>query len=567
MTMSRKRYFRKSKGSAFAIVAVCALLIIIAIVSGFRMSVFLGGSQEMKNSVDAGALNVAKRVFEIKANPTSSSSKQGLGYDDVADSQRTISLANINRVWGKSFLVNANAQSMSNQGYGSAGNSPREAFETARAINDELYKNITNKSALSVYFNQLVSSKPAKLLGRGGTVTAADTSDWGSAALYRGEESNIEVNDPQTIPSGITANLHTKFNQTYLQGYNPSEANGNHFCFVTFHSNEASHLVSNSTFDQWKDVAVQNSTVMALPNTFRESGQISEQVQLAATASAVANPMRTYELAIPHSFVAIKLSSIATIRLDDGHGHTSTYPQTPYYSDTGTIQPFKSVDLEKKRYTYPYSSSKWLGTSGLLSGYVSLGNELQPDNLWQAINALPGDHSAAISVVLQRVKEFKPGYTQAELQNLLKSQRLVNDGEETVTYYIYPKYSTPDNTSAQVAVGTSGQLPGWLNSSASPEGSSKTIVKEQTQRDKPNTAWSTIIDGHYEIPMTRKPDWPSYSADVHRTALSGTLSWQPGTGWNQCLGVLSINRKTDVIFTGWPSRSTDYMDEIFGPVQ
>ena len=77
--MSRKRYLRKSKGSAFAIVAVCALLIIIAIVSGFRMSVFLGGSQEMKNSVDAGALNVAKRVFEIKANPTSSSSKQGLG--------------------------------------------------------------------------------------------------------------------------------------------------------------------------------------------------------------------------------------------------------------------------------------------------------------------------------------------------------------------------------------------------------------------------------------------------------------------------------------------------------
>jgi len=565
--MFRERLVRKNTGSAFAIVAVCALLIIIAIVTGFRMSVFLGSSQEMKNSVDAGALNVATRVFEIKTNPTASSSKHGLGYDDVTDSQRTISLANINRVWGKSFLVNANAESMSQQGYGSGGNSPEEAFQNAKSVNDELYNKLTNKSALSVYFNQLVSSKPAKLLGHGGTVTSANTSDWDSAALYRGEESNIEVNDPQTIPGGIAANLHSKLNRTFLQGYNPSEANGKHFCFVTFHSNEASHLVSNSTFDQWKNVAVQNSTVMALPNAFRESGQISDQIQLAASASAVANPMRSYELAIPHSFVAIKLTSIATIRLDDGHGHTTTYPQTPYYSDTGTLQPFKSVDLEKKRYTYPYSSSKWLGTSGLLNGYVSLGNELQPDNLWQAINALPGDHSAAISAILQRVKEFKPGYTQAELQNLLKSQRLVNNGEETVTYYVYPKYSTPDNTSAQVSVGTAGQLPGWLNTSASPEGSSKTIVKEQTQRDKPNTAWSTIIDGHYEIPMTPKPDWPSYSADVHRTALSGTLSWQPGTGWNQCLGVLSINRKTDVIFTGWPSRSTDYMDEIFGPVQ
>lgn len=565
--MLHKGSLRRNNGSAFAIVAVCALLIIIAIVTGFRMSVFLGGSQEMKNSIDAGALNVAKRVFELKTNPTGSSSKQGLGYDDVADSQRTISLANINRVWGKSFLVNANAEAMSQQGYGTGGNSPKEAFQNAKTINDELYKILTNTTALSVYFNKLVSGKPAKLLGRGGNVSSGDTAEWDSAALYRGEESNIEVNDPQTIPSGITANLHTKQNQTYMQGYNPSEANGNYFCFVTFHSNEASHLVSNNTFDQWKNVTVPNSTVQTLPNAFKESGHLTDQVQLAASASAVANPMRSYELTIPHSFVAISLTSIATIRLDDGHGHVTNYPPKPYYSDTGTLQPFKSVDLENKRYTYPYTSSKWLGTSGLLNGYVSLGNELQPDNLWQAINALPGDHAAAISVILQRVKEFKPGYTQGELQNLLKSQRLLNNGEDTVTYYIYPKYSTPDNTNAQVAVGTRGQLPSWLNTNATPEGSSKTIVKEQTQRDKPNTAWSTINEGHYEIPMTPKPDWPSYSADVHRTALSGFLTWQPGTGWNQCLGLLRIKRRTDVIFTGWPSRATDYMDEIFGPVE
>jgi hypothetical protein len=556
---------RSNKGSAFAIVAVCALLIIIAIVTGFRMSVFLGSSQEMKNSVDAGALNVAKSVFELKTKPKASSS--GYGYSDVTDSQQTISLANINRVWGKSFLVNANAEAMSQQGYGSAGNSPTDAFQNASTVNNDLYDLLTKKGNLAVYFNKLVSSKPAKLLGHGGSVSSGATDEWDSAALYRGEESNIELNDPQTIPTGINANLHTKNNQTYLQGYNPSEANGKHFCFVTFHANEASHLVSNSTFDQWKNVAVPNSTAMTLPNTFKESGQIAGQLQLAAAASAVANPMRSYELTIPHSFVAITLNSIATIRLDDGHGHVTTYPQMTYYSDTGTVQPFKSVDLEKKRYTFPYTSSKWLATSGLLSGYVSLGNELQPDNLWQAINALPGDHSAAITAILQRVKEFKPGYTQAELQNLLKGQHLINNGEDTVTYYIFPKYSTPDNTNAQVSVGTAGQLPSWLNKSASPEGSSKTIVKETTQRDKPNTAWSTINEGHYEIPMTPKPDWPSYSADVHRTAVSGTLSWQPGTGWNQCLGVLSIKRKTDVIFTGWPSRSSDYMDEIFGPVQ
>lgn len=558
---------RKERGSSFGIVATSALLIILAIVSVFRLSVYLGSSQEMKNSVDAGALNVAKRVFELKTSGTVSSSKQSLGYDDVVDSQHTIGLANINRVWGKAYLVNANAQAMMQQGYGSAGNSPGEALQSATIINDELYGVLTNKASLSVYFNKLVSDKPARLLGKDGAVTASDTTDWDTAALYRGEESNIQVTDTQTIPSGIIPNLYTKYNQSFMQGYNPSPANGHNFGFVTFHNNEASHLVANATFDQWKKVPVPNSPAMTLPNTFRESGQITDQLPHGASASAVANPMRLYELTIPHSFVAVTLTSIATIRLDDGNGHVTSYPETPYFSNSGTIQPFKSVDLEKKDYAYPESLTRWLAVTGLLNGYVSLGNELNPDNLWQAINALPGDHSAAISVILQRVKEFKPGYSQSQLQQLLQSQKLSNTGSSTVTYYIYPKYTTADNTDAIVAVGTLGQLPSWLNTAASAEGQSKTIVKETTQRDQPNTAWSNIIEGHYQVPNKPRPQWPNYSQDVHRTALSGTLSWQPGTGWNQCLGVLSINRKTDVIFTGWPSQASGYMDQLFGPVQ
>ncbi len=543
------------------------MLIILAIVSGFRLSVYLGSSQEMKNSIDAGALNVAKRVFELKTNAAASNSKQGTGYDDVTDSQHMIGLANINRVWGKAYLVNANAQAMSQGGYGTSGDSPNQASQNARTLNDQLYGVITDKGLLHTYFNKLLASKPAKLLGQRGTVIAADQSNWDSAALYRGEESNIQVNDLQTIPSGVAPNLYTRFNSSWMQGYNPSQANGNYFGFVTFHANEASHLVANGTFDQWKKVPVSNNPAMTLPNAFKESGQITDQLPLGATASAVANPMRTYELTIPHSFVAVSLTSMVTARLDDGNGHVTNYSQTPYFADTGTIQPFKSVDLEKKGYKYPQSLTKWLEVTGYLSGYVSLGNELKPDNLWQAINALPGDHSAAIAAILQRTKEFKPGYTQSQLQQLLQSQKLLNTGSATVTYYIYPKYSTPDNTDAQVAVGTAGQLPAWLNTSAAPEGQSKQIVKETTQKDQPNTAWSNINDGQYEVPRKPKPSWPFYSTDAHRTALSGTLSWQPGTGWRQCLGMLSINRKTDVIFTGWPSQSAGYMDQLFGPVK
>lgn len=564
--MSKEKLIREKRGATLAIVAACALLIIVAIVAGFRLSVYLGSSQEMKNSVDAGALNVAKRVFEIKVHPYETSVKRELGYEDCLDSDQGIGLANINRVWAKAYLVNANAQAINDQGWGPAGNGAEEAWRKAKKINDDLYGLLADKASIYVYFNKLISGKPAKLLGKNGGVSAANTSEWATAALYRGEESNILVNDLDAIAAKVGVNILTKDNQNYMQGYNPSAVNGHTFGFVTFHSNEAPHLVANSTFDRWKKVAVPNMPAETLPNAFKETGQISEQPPLGATASAVANPMRTFEMTIPHSYVAINLTSIARIRMDDGHGHMDAYPDKPYYADTGTIQPFKSFNLETKQYNYPQTFNRWLAVTGLLNGYVSLGQELQPNNLWQAINALPGDHSDAINKIVQRVKEFKPGFSRNDLQKLLQAQPIINSGMATTTYFIYPHYTTPDNTDAKVKVGIIGQLPTWLTPSAAPEGQPKIILKETTQKDEPNKAWSNIVDGQFQIDKP-KPQWPNYSTDVHRTALSGVIAWQPGTGWGQCLGVLSINRQTEVIFSGWPPQSAPFMDQVYGQVQ
>ena len=191
--MSKAKFNRKESASTLAIVAMCALLIILAIVGGFRLSVYLSSNQEMKNSVDAGSLNVAKRVFEIKTDPD-----QDADYSDVADSQHSISLANINRVWGKAYLVNANAESIAAQGYGPlSGNWGEVSFQKAKQLNNILYARLTNMAMLSKYFNNLVSTKPAKLLGKNGAVSASDTGNWETAELYRGEESNLEVADPQ----------------------------------------------------------------------------------------------------------------------------------------------------------------------------------------------------------------------------------------------------------------------------------------------------------------------------------------------------------------------------------
>src|SRR5580704_4574027 len=89
---------RRKHGATMGLVVACVLLIILAIVGAFQLSVYLSGSQEMKNSVDAGALNVAKRSVQIKV-PVQP------GFEDVADSMQMYSLANINRVWGKAYLI------------------------------------------------------------------------------------------------------------------------------------------------------------------------------------------------------------------------------------------------------------------------------------------------------------------------------------------------------------------------------------------------------------------------------------------------------------------------------
>ncbi|HEY9715508.1 MAG TPA: hypothetical protein V6C72_18685, partial [Chroococcales cyanobacterium] len=304
MLLSKRR---RASGATTALVVACTLLIILAIVAAFKLSVYLGSSQEMKNSVDAGALNVAKRIFQIKVSPPNTNGPYG--YGDVADSQQMIGLSNINRVWGKAYLVNANAQAMAQQGYGSGGNGPAQAVQDAETINNALYGMVTNKAAIYTFFNQLVAGKPAKLLGTQGNVAANDTSDWATGCLYRGEESNLQVLDAMTIPPNVTPNLFSRFGQSYLQGYNPSVANNYHFCFVTFHANEAPHLVANSTFDQWQKATVSNTMVSPLPNAFKESGEVNGTPSFIATASAVANPMRTFTLAIPHSYVMITLTS------------------------------------------------------------------------------------------------------------------------------------------------------------------------------------------------------------------------------------------------------------------
>ena len=505
---------RRSRGASFALVIAGAFLLLVVGVAAFQLAMYLGGSRELRHSVDAAVLNVSKRATENKV-----LCGVGTGYDDVADSTGMVGLSNINRVWGKAYLINANEDSMVKGGYGSGASSANAsaAFLGAQQLNDNLFNMLTSKASNDAHFTQIASNKPTRLLQGGNQVYTDKSSSWAYGWVYRGEESNIAV-DTGAIPTGITPQYLVQNQVTYLQGFNPMQVNGKYICFTTFHANEPPHLITDTAFNQAK-AAIPN-TVNPIPNTFQEAGQIKNtQIPLTARANAVANPMRGFNLAIPHAYVTIQINNGVSWLVQG-----NLYATDVYYPNEGTVWKVKNYQIKKPG-------------NGIENGYVSLGNEYSPANVYYAINnALPGDHSIVFTTLLQRIKQFCPNYTNAQLQTLLSGMPY-NNGD--TTWYIYPTYTQPDLSDPTVhIVAATGQLPSWFIP-ASPDGGAKQIMVEAPVTDGPNSCWSDIRKG-------------TYRTDKHWTIEGGQISWQPGTGFAQNLGTLSVKRDTTVTFTALP---------------
>ncbi|HEY9731048.1 MAG TPA: hypothetical protein V6C89_04000 [Drouetiella sp.] len=514
---------RKSRGSTLGLVAMCAFLVIIALVAGFQMMVYFGSSQELKNSVDAGSLNVAMRASEIRV----PAPREG-GYDDVADCNGRVGISNINRVWGKAYLISANSQDMSATGYsnGAVADSANSAYRLATRLNDQLYNALTSGASADVHFNQMAGAKPAKLLKTGGDVSSNHDTEWSTACMYPGEESNISF-DPPSLPPGARPNQIKMNDKIYLQGYNVMEADGRKFIFTTFHSNEAPHLITVGTFEKAKNGSITSATT-PIPNAFKTAGQINGKLALNAAAAAVANPMLTYQLQLPRAFVEVVITNQAT-------GQVQGTPLRPVWYSPSTGQRLmtpKNIDLKPPG-------------KGKLTAYGILGQEYTDLTLWGAIYALPGDKSAVMTKFLQRIREMRPGYTDTQLKKLLQKIPMPSDAAK-LHAYIYcndgcnAAGTLPELQYAMTWEDDSGDehstgLPSFIPGAVA-EGSSKDVGTEQDGANGHNTAYSTILG--------------PYPTDIHSASEWGTVSWQPGTGFLNNLGVMTIARTTNLNFTG-----------------
>jgi len=496
---TRKTSLRE-RGVSLVLVVVSAGFLIILVFIAFQFYTLNSSSREVRNAVDAAALNVSKQVSTLKVNISDH-------FSDVSDKGGLVGMSNINRVWGKAYLINANAEAIQKEGLANSYTTQNadEAYRIARQANDSLVDAVTNKRTLDTFFNDIANLRRAKLLGNSSELKTLDGPAWDVAMVDRGAPSNLKF-DQKQIPKGATI---APYNGIYIKGYTPFTANNKNFTFATFIPNEMPHLTTDGNFNA-NDARNNPVTGNPVPNAFRANGiNFGAKASLSASASSVANPRHTYRMAIPHAYIAIIMQNMAFWKVKE----KDAAPPTPYKFEPQTVFGIKGYKLKNNR---------------ILNGYASLGNEYKSGTLLGSMNALPGNHQEQYERMLQRIKEIKHDFTMPELMNML--QRV----PPAPMYIIYPVYGTADNTDPSIKI--QSVIPGeplpvaWMNSPIMFDGMAKLIVNENEQRDEPNYCWPQIIGGN--------PDCEKY------TQVSGTVRWAPGTGFGPCLGVLTVSRTT-----------------------
>jgi hypothetical protein len=484
------------------LVVACLLVLTVGAFAAMQFGVLTGGSQAVRNYVDAGALNVAARATDVQVEPTNS-------YSDVSTTSGKISLTNINRVLGKALLINANAADMKSNGQ--QGNlsqtNAQAAMAEANNISQQLVAALTDGQFLKTAFSQVGWEGGGGSPQPGGGKKSA--SHFGSSFVHAGQTSNVTAQQGQfPLNSGVRLN-------GPIPGYQAVNVNDQQFFLVPFKQGEKPHLISLDEFNA--GVNPPHNWTAPVPNAFSAQGQLGSEPGVQSTSGAVSNPQQQYTLAIPHAFVEIQLQPTSTQWQVNGKqaGDNTTYKFTPV--------------------TQYGVQNKKVGCKSQLNGYASLGNEYASGTLLGAINGVPGKpaHQQAFQLITQRLNEIQPGFQQPQLEQLLKSQALVPN---TTAYVLYPVYEHKDNTDPQIKIAAISQVnEGWFNPSATPDGAPKSLGIEMLQ-DAPNSSWGQVI-GKWQL-------------QSHQVTVNGQVMWTPGTGYNQCLGMLSLNRTANVNFKG-----------------
>ncbi len=524
----------RNRGATTGLVAVCAFVLVMLVTAFVQLTLYIGGGREMRNAIDAGALNVAKKACTDKNLKTTLSPGVQSQFEDVLDKHHEVGLGNINAIWGKALLAEANAQAMAADGQsGAAKSHADELFDAARKISDQLAAKLNDEQNLYPIFEEISSQNSMRMLGANTQAKALqNAASWQASLTDREKESNLEVTTPSIMPGNTHALL--PLSKGFIQGYTPITIGGRTFCFVPFAEKERPHLISRTQFEA--DTAAAKPLNgpewgTPVPNAFSCRGQTQNQTGAygqEGMAWVVANPQTTFKLSMSHSFVHIKLEK----------------PQAEWYWPlVGGVVPIEeSYDATTGSKSYPTMPAGW----GTVSTTATLGLDLVASpTLDLRIFELPSPDLVKVETALvNRINQMisKPGkkFTTSDLHVLLNDPAAAAEMMTgTQDFYIY----SPDGEhvlvqSKSVAQATAAVTAPWLLQMIDhdPDGT------ENTLSEVPGAGIPGVP------PIVVVAPWP-YGATVAQLGLmwhGNDIYWQPGSGYDGCLGQLRVQRTTEI---------------------
>jgi len=343
------------------------------------------------------------------------------------------------------------------------------------------------------------------------------------ALVDRGDESNLTM-QPSQIPDGVEAGKVDKGSKSYMQGYVPMTANKKKFTFTSFHSGEQPHLISDSLFDSNRaDTAPVGDNGTVIPNAFRQFAEASNGATgVSAVASAVANPIRTYDMALPQSYITIHVTNLSKWLVDQKLARI-----IPYNFTQKRVHGL--IDFQ--------TPTRVINCFGTIGAEYSAGS-----NINAIMKALKADTTAPMRKLLQRIQCMDPSFTNAQMTKMFEQQQY---DPNVKRYYIYADDQSADHTDPKIKmVPDNGSLPPWIdpkkwdvqsNTNTELDGKQGIIVSEPTTTDQ--YAQADQSPGGTPQPYAQN---------------TGVMVWQPGTGFSKATGDLYIQRLTLLFFSSKP---------------
>jgi hypothetical protein len=526
--LSKSKTLNRNLGAALGLVAALALVLAIIGAAFFGLSLIFGGSREVRNAVDAGALNVGKKSLTLTVRSNGGDEDQ---FSDVADVNGEFGLANINRVWGKALWAGINASATQSNGHDAGAVSHAQSMAAAaESISNRLADKLKTPSNLYSFFDELALPNSVRMLGSGAHVQALhNASNWQTSLLDRQDESNLSI-DMGQMPDGFSesGNVHARTPQngrdskTYLPGYQAVSVLGHNYWFVPFHFDERPRLEAGNHFQENTVAARAIAWGNPVPNTFSVEGKsfLEHRYGQRSMSWVKTNPQVTYPQQIPHGFIRIK------VQKNTARWISLSVP--PNYQTTN----YRFTPADIQTWTTPVLCGEGTAT-------VSLGQEYSAGTLLGNVLFIPLTFLETIqlrSYLTQRIQEINPAFDGSQLMPLLDSTSVNPLGSSDQTFYIFFDENIHAMTVAD-EFSAPARAP-WLASVMNTSTDSSAQTTNNSVFPCPNFVVSWIVIGSGACEGTSE------------TSESEQLDWNACSGWNGCLGELTVHRTTTITLVG-----------------